>query len=468
MLLTVSVAVAACGGEGARPPAAGAPDSAGAEVAGPPIPAPTLSRFDVPLEYDFTPVLTAVERAIPLTFGSMDERHQIGDNDRKHFAFTASRGPFIVFARGGEVHLRTVLSYAARAYYNPPVAPTMSAGCGDGTRDRRPGAVIELVAPLSLSANWHLQSHVHISHIVPASDSAQDHCLVSFLHLDVTERVMAAAREAVTSQLPGIDRRVAAISLEGRATRWWTTLNNPIRLADGVWLLLQPRQLRYGGVTGVGHVLRVRTGLDAYPAIVVGPKPLPAGSPLPPLGNDTASSGFRVQLDGTIQYAAASRTFTAQLRGKSITQGGRTITIRSVNASRSPHGRFALAVAFDGDAAGTVRFVGTPKYDRAAGRIQVPDLDYDLETDSRLINAYTWLRSEALRSFFRDKASLPVAPLLARARTLVLKGINRTIDRVVTLAGMVDSVAVLGLYVTPAGVLVRTSAAGTARVAVKP
>src|SRR5687768_3669149 len=40
----------------------------------------TLSRFDVPLDYDFTPILAEVERVVPKTLGSMAERHQMGDD----------------------------------------------------------------------------------------------------------------------------------------------------------------------------------------------------------------------------------------------------------------------------------------------------------------------------------------------------------------------------------------------------
>ena len=64
---------------------------------------------------------------------------------------------------------------------------------------------------------------------------------------------------------------------------------------------------------------------------------------------------------------------------------------------------------------------------RVSWTVTVPDLDYDLETDSQLINTYTWLRSDVLRATFRSKAHVPVDPVLARGRELLTEGLNRKI-----------------------------------------
>src|SRR5258707_824506 len=90
----------ACGRPGRppppEPPAVGAPAPAPAEV----------SRFSVPLEYDFSAVLRLVEQIVPTKFGSMDSVKIVGDDARKHYAFEAIRGPFTAFADGNLLHLR--------------------------------------------------------------------------------------------------------------------------------------------------------------------------------------------------------------------------------------------------------------------------------------------------------------------------------------------------------------------------
>src|SRR5205085_5020949 len=105
---------------------------------------------------------------------------------------------------------------------------------------------------------------------------------------------------ALTDHLGDIDRKIADIDLAPRAKEWWTLLNQPIRLADGVWLLLRPKQLRVGDVSGTAHVLTVRAGLDAYPTILTGAPPHPPVPPLPALARNTKATGFQILLEGNV------------------------------------------------------------------------------------------------------------------------------------------------------------------------
>ena len=430
----------------------------------PPLP---VSRFNIPLVYEYTPVLAVVERVVPRKFGSIDSVRMVGNDPNRHYAYEAVRGPFTAFVRDNEVHLRATLSYAARGYFKPRFGPTIGAGCGGDSAADRPRVTVELVTPLTLTPDWHLSSHARIARLAPASATDRDRCAVSIIRYDVTQRVIDAAREALNSHLPDIDRRISHVDLTGRFEDWWGLLNRPIRLADNIWLLLGPERLRMGGVSGAGSDLIVDAGLDARPRIVTGAEPHPQVPPLPPLSRDTAATGFHIVLGGLIDYAGASKTITDALNGKSITEAGRTVTVRGARVSPLPRGQLALAVAFTGDANGTLVFVGKPTYDRRAGELRVPDLDYDLTTDSDLISAYSWLRSDALREFFRDRARLPADPLITRGRALLSDGLNRKLGDAVTLSAQVDSVDVDGIYVTASGIVVRAIATGNAGMQVR-
>jgi hypothetical protein len=416
-------------------------------------------------------MLRVVERVVPRTFGSMDSVRMIGTDDRRHYAFEAVRGPFTAFADGDHVHLRATVAYRAQGYYKPPLAPTISAGCGGERLADRPRVVIELAAPLTLTENWHLASRARLVRVAPASNAQRDHCEVTILRRDMTPRVVEAAREALADHLPEIDRRVAEVDLRERFVEWWGLLARPIQLTDegGVWLLLGPERLRIGKVTGRDKLLSVPVSLDAHPRIVTGREaPKVLIPPLPPLGRDTLSNGFHIAMDGFVDYLTASRALETVLTGKTMVEARRSLSVQRVAVTPAPKGRLALAVSFVGDARGTLRFVGTPVYDPRGGMLAVPDLDYDLELDSQLLKTYAWLRSDALRASFRERARFPAAPALARGRELLLRGLNRKIGDAVTLSATVDSVAVRGLFVTRDGLVVRAEASGQAAMAVAP
>jgi len=361
--------------------------------------------------------------------------------------------------------MRATLSYTARGYYKPPIGPTLSATCGGD--NERPRIIVELVTPLTVTADWHLKSKASLGYLVPASDEPRDRCRVSILRYDVTERVIDAARRGLTGQLPKIDQQVAQVDLTTLATGWWKLLNRPIRLADSVWLVLHPQQLRLGTVAGQGHVLTIGVGLNAMPRVVTGFLSRDSAPPLPALAHGGVSDGYHIMVDGLVDYQTAARGITAALGGKTFTKGGQTVRIRSVDVTPLTGGRLALTIHFIGDTDGRLRFLGTPRYDPILGVMRVPDLDYDLDTSNELINAYAWLRSDALRSQFRDAVHISVQPALDRGKALLIKGLNRKLGDAVTLSATVDSVAVYGVYVTRMGLLVRAEAIGNAGMAIQ-
>lgn len=432
-----------------------------------PAPAPPeLSRFSVPLEYDFTAVLRLVEQIVPTKFGSMDSVKTVGDDDRKHYAFEAVRGPFTAFAEGNLLHLRATFAYGARGYYKPIIGPTLSAGCGNGAE--RPRVVVELATPIGLTDDFHLASKARIVRVEPATTTQRDRCDVSILHHDVTDRVVEAARAGLESQLATIDKKVASVDLTEHVTEWWAMLAHPIKLRDGVWLLLGPERLRVGHVSGSKKIIVVPVSLDARPRVVTATsEPTVVTTALPKLERDSASDRFHIVLDGVVDYGIASRELTAALAEKSFTQSGKTIAVQQVSVLPKSKGRLALSVTFTGDANGTVELIGTPQIDRERSMIAVPDLDFDLQSDSKLLQTYSWLKSDDLRTELRKRARISMKPALDRGRGLLLEGLNRKIGDALTLTATVDSVAERGIFVTRDGLIVRAEASGRAGVSVK-
>ena len=432
-----------------------------------PAPAPAqMSRLSVPLEYDFSAVLRLVEQIVPTRFGSMDSVKQMGDNDRRHYAFEASRGPFTAFADGNLLHLRATIAYQARGFIKPVIGPTISAGCGQGKE--QPRLVVELATPLTLTTDWHLASNARIVRVEPASTEQRDHCDVSILRKDVTEQVVVAARAGLSAQLRTIDRKVGTVDLTGHVTEWWGMLARPIKLSKDVWLTLGPARLSVGRMSGHSKILTVPVSLDARPLIVTGPdEPVVVASTLPALARDSASDGYHIIMDGIIDYGTASRELTAALGARTFTESGRTVKLVRITILPQAKGRLGLSAVFSGDANGTLHLVGTPRIDRARNVITVPDLDFDLQSDNTILQTYSWMKSDALRSELRTRARIPVSPVLARGRALLLEGLNRKIGDALTLSATVDSVAVRGLFVTRDGLTVRVEAKGQAGVSVK-
>jgi hypothetical protein len=91
-----------------------------------------------PIVFDLGPAIAQFEADVPRQFGSMERRIRAENSSRSSSAFAATRAPFQVHVEGAEIVIETVLEYEGRGWYNPPLLPEVSAGCG-GARIPSPG-----------------------------------------------------------------------------------------------------------------------------------------------------------------------------------------------------------------------------------------------------------------------------------------------------------------------------------------
>ncbi len=163
-----------------------------------------------PIVFDLGPAIAQFEADVPRHFGSMDRRIRADSSSRASVAFAASRSPFQVRVDGTEIVVETVLEYEGRGWYDPPLAPEVSAGCGGGD-DPKPRLRVRVVSTPSLTPEWGLRTHTRAD-VTRFSDEPRDQCQVTLLKIDVTGRVVDAVRERMT-------RGGGALRSAHRATR---------------------------------------------------------------------------------------------------------------------------------------------------------------------------------------------------------------------------------------------------------
>ena len=239
-----------------------------------------------PIVFDLGPAIAQFEADVPRRFGSLDRRLRADSSARASVAFAASRSPFRVRVEGTEIVIETVLEYEGRGWYDPPLGPEVSAGCGGGD-DPKPRLLLRIVSTPSLTPEWGLRTRTRAD-VARFSDEPRDQCQVTFLKIDVTGKVVGAVREEMTRGLARLDRHVARLDTRGRIEDIWRKMERPIRLTDGVWLLIQPGAAQLASFSGGGDSLVAVVRLEARPKIVTGVRPEDSTlvTPLPPLAHD--------------------------------------------------------------------------------------------------------------------------------------------------------------------------------------
>ena len=377
-------------------------------------------------------------------------------------AFQVKREPFTVRLDGDTVRMTAILSYAGRVWYNPPLAPELSASCG--VSGAAPRARIEVVTPLRLSNDWKLRSRTRVRTVEAFSNTERDQCEVTALKIDVTGRVIDAARKLMESKTKYVDAQVASIDVRSKFEEWWSVIQQPIRLTDTVWLAINPKAVHVGAASGSRKTLRTGIDLTAQPRIIVGKRPAIPPIPLPrQIAPSEAERGFHMMLEGVLSYDVASKLLTEELQGEKIGKGGRSVEVRTVRMFGLGGGKVALEIGFAGAARGHIFFVGTPHYDYAGDRLYVPDLDYDVASANMLVRGLAWLKHDDLRNYLRTKARWPVGGLIHEGRDQLISGLNRELSPGVRLSGEVHDVEIMGVRAAHDAVRVRAHTDGSVR-----
>lgn len=418
--------------------------------------------MDVPLLVDLGNVLRLLETALPRRFGDITKKQRIPDKKRAAFAFELSREPFLVSIHSDTIYVASTIHYQGRGWYNPPLAPEVSGSCGTG--DIKPRARVVIAIRPTLDRQWRLHARARLARLDPLTRTERDQCEVTFIKINVTNRVIEAARGAIRSQLPKVDAELARMNVQQTFEPLWNEVQKPIKLADSVWLMLQPTGVRLGKVSGTSTMVGATVGITAQPKIETGPMPAVAYRPLPTLDTAGAATGLNLLIEGRFDYGVIAKGLTDGLAGQRIERAGGAIEISEVGVFGIGGGRLALGVRFIGTARGRLYFIGTPQYDSTTGRIAVPDLDYDASSAGLLVRSLGWLNADQIRDFLRTRATFPSTDALDRLSTLVTKGLNRDLTRGVHLSASITSTRALRIVPRADALYLQAHATGEAAV----
>ena len=409
----------------------------------PELPELALARLAAPVVYDLSAVIRELEEAIPRSFGDLEERKAHPEHERVEVAFRAERSPFQAEIRGDLARISTTVTYAGRAWYDPPLLPSVSASCGMDDEGEMPRARVTISSRLELDGDWVLRSRARVDTVEAVSESDRDRCRVTPLRVDVTGTALRAVQGALEGRTEEIDRRVAEMDVRTRLQEIWHTLEEPVEIADHVWLLIKPQGVTQGRMRGEGSRLTIDVGMTAFPVILLGPAPDTIRTDLPVLQAGNVEENAFISLEGRLYYPETGALLTRELQGREVDLGGRLVRIRELSLQGIGDGRVALEVDFEGTARGRIFLVGTPALDMEQGEIHVPDLDFDLRTRNVLVGGLAWLAHDRLVAFLREWARIPVAQVMAPAREQLLRGLNRDLSDEVTVEGEVLSTRLL-------------------------
>lgn len=425
------------------------------------------SSLLVPVRIDLGTLVEEIEDEVPTEWGSLAERVSLPDSVGAAAAIELERSPFRASMEGDVATLTATVAYRVEGTYDLPALPDINFACGADPGEPPPRLRVVLRAPIGLTSDWRLQAATEVLAVAPASDESRDRCQVTFVGLDITDRVVRTATTFLEDNRSVIDSIVGAADVRSSFEGWWDVLREPISLEEDVWLEIRPEAIRQGEVQGRGDVVEILAHLTARPRVVLGPRPETHDVTLPALGSGAAPEGrLDVLVEAVGEYGETSRLLNERLAGLEFRSGERSLEIRGLRLTGIGGGQVALEVSVQGTFDGRLYLVGTPGYDPETRHASVPDLAFSVSTADLLVTGASWVVDAGLERFLRERARWPIEGVVEWAGQQLDRGLNRTLAPGVRLEGTVHDVRIVGLQALPRSLVVGAAADAEARLVI--
>jgi len=426
---------------------------------------PPPSFLAVPLQVDLGPLIAAAERTTPRVPPGVETWIPLPGMalGSPAYRFNLYRDPLFVVVKGKRLVVHTTVHYWMEVGLRMKDWVKGMGSCGVAPESFR-RARLGLQAELALTPSWGLDLK-----ITPEDPLRIDGCEVTFLGYDLTDRVLAGMKDALIKAAQGLEQQLRdSTLLRQRAEAAWVQALEPVELAPGVYLMLNPQRIRLSPWTSVGKVLTITPEIQTRPTLTLGARPPVQARPLPPL--DTTDTlvppGFQVRVEADLSFAAASEQLARQMAGKKFETEKGTFTV--VSAAVRGRGELALLeLELKGKVNGRLTLTGRPVFNPEAGTLTLEGLDYTLESKSWLTSFGEWLYRSTLRKTLADQCHFFLDRSFKDLKAQAQQGINRTLAPGLTMSGTIDSFTLSGLEVAPDRFKVVAQLAGQVQIAVK-
>jgi hypothetical protein len=231
-------------------------------------------------------------------------------------------------------------------------------------------------------------------------------------------------------------------------------------------MLLGPKAVRVGPVSGWGESASTRIELVVEPRVALGSEPPPApAEPLPtPKLAPPRPNELRLPTSVVLGYADASAALAKRLAGASFDLAGETLTLGEPTVSGAgSRVAVALPVATAG-VRGRVTLAGRPVLEADSETIAVQDLELDLAIPDPVAAATLALFRNVILRRVGEEARWPVGERIASARDRLGKSLNRDLGAGLRLELSIEELRPSALRTSEEGIVVDLIARGSARI----
>lgn len=336
------------------------------------------------------------------------------------------------------------------------VSPWINGSCGFGDEPMR-RVNIQLISDLKFTSDYRLQTSTRVEKV-----QAIDKCVVTIFNNDVTQQVMDSIAASVNFYGNEIDQNLRNLRFDEVLNPIAERAGKKIPLSTYGYMKLNANSVKLGAINLEGDTLRFVAGISCFPEISSDSINTATTKHLPPLSGVVNGDGFTLTTNAVYDYLTIDTLLTRTLRNREFDVKGEKIRISSVEVSGLDQYKVRFKISFTGTKKGTLFLTGTPELDLVSQQLQVPDLEYDLNSSSLvLVVGKTFFNRQILEGL-RQQAKINVRDLYLKNKPKIDLQFNRSIMDGIFMKGATDELRLTGIVINKDNVQVQAQVKGMA------
>lgn len=334
------------------------------------------------------------------------------------------------------------------------VSPWINGSCGFGDEPMR-RVNIQLISDLRFTPDYRLQTSTRVEKV-----QAIDKCVVTVFNNDVTQQVMDSIAASVNFYGATIDQNMRNLRFDEVLNPVAEKAGKKIPLSTYGFMKLNANSIKLGAINLTGDTLKFIAGLSCFPEISSDSINTAVTQHLPPLSGTVNGDGFNLTTNAIYDYRTIDTLLTRTLRGREFDVKGEKIRISGVEVSGLDNYKVRFKVDFTGTKRGTLFLTGTPELDILTQQLQVPDLEYDLNSSSLVLAVGKTFFNRQILESLRQQAKINVRELYQKNKMKIDTQLNRAIMDGIQMTGNTQELRLTGLVINKDNVQVQAQVKG--------
>ena len=353
--------------------------------------------------------------------------------------------------------------YCSEIVWGKCIHPRIPFSCGTNGEGKRK-VKIGFSSKVEITSSYGLKTQTVVSEV-----TAMDPCKMTFLKIDMTNKIMEAMRPSLNDCAKFIDEQSKSTSFKSIALDAWKELWTPIEIEGYGFLCISPNEISVSQLNGTGQLLKFNIGLKANPKFTLTKDTALKVPALPALKtNSKSNSEFVFNMPIISSYTDLTNHLKKNFNEKMFKSedGKQTILIHDLSIVGKGNSTIVLEMNCDlkigiknfKDA--TLLFTMKPFYDSKNQMLELRDVQLQSDKKHLLLQAGTELFQKVIAKKIQEYGKTDFKPILESNKKLISDQLHKQLDKNTTLNGQVNNLKILGVYPSENNLIIHTQAIG--------